>query len=88
MSEINTVLGDLKSRFSEHIKQEQDILKRYCGMCKKEYSYEEVMKEYPELIHESLTTIWKNSEINFYCSYCHLLKLVRLIKKNKKNVQF
>ena len=84
MSEINTVPGDLKSRFSEHRKQEQDILKRYCGMCKKEYLYEEVIKEYPELIQDSLSSIWKNSEINFYCSYCHLLKLVRLIKKNKK----
>jgi len=85
MSEINIVSGDLKSRFSEHRKQEQDILKRYCGTCKKEYSHEEVMKEYPELIQDSLSTIWKNSEITFYCSYCHLLKLVRLINKNKKN---
>ena len=86
MSEINTVPGDLKSRFSEHRKQEQDILKRYCGICKKEYSYEDIMKAYPELIQDSITALWKNSEINFYCSYCHLLKLVRLINKNKKNI--
>jgi len=81
MSEMNTALGDLKSRFSGNRKQEQDILKRYCGMCKKEYSYEEVMKGYPDLIQDSITDLWKNSDINFYCSYCYLLKLVRSIKK-------
>ena len=85
MSEINSASVDLKSRFSEPGKQEQNILKRYCGMCKKEYSYEEVMKGYPELIQDSMATLWKNSEISFYCSYCHLLKLVRLIKKKQKN---
>ncbi len=83
MSEINIASRDLKFRFSEH--REQDISKRYCGMCKKEYSYEDVMKGYPELIQDSLSALWKNSEINFFCSYCHLLKLVKLINKNKKN---
>jgi len=85
MSEINLALGDLKSHFSKHKKQEQDILKRYCGLCKKEYSYGDVMKGYPELIQDSISALWKNSEIKFFCSYCQLLKLVRLIKKNKKN---
>ena len=84
MSEINTASGDLKSHFSDIKKQEQDILKRYCGMCKKEYSYGDVMKGYPELIQDSISVLWKNSETKFYCFYCHLLKLVRLIKKNKK----
>ncbi len=84
MSEINTAFSDLKSNFSGHRKQEQDILERYCGMCKKEYSYGDVMKGYQELIQDSISALWKNSEIDFYCSYCHLLKLVRLIKKNKK----
>jgi len=86
MSRINDTPSDLESQFIKTRNKEQDGLKRYCGNCKKEYSFDDVMKRYPTLMQDSITTLWKNSEIDFYCSYCHLLKLVRLINKNKKNL--
>ncbi len=86
MSRINNTPSDLESTLIKNRKIEQDVLKRYCGNCKKEYSFDDVMKRYPTLMQDSITTLWKNSEIDFYCSYCHLLKLVRLINKNKKNL--
>ena len=85
MPKINITSSDLKSQFIKTRNKEQDVLKRYCGNCKKEYSFDDVTKRYPTLIQDSITTLWKNSEIDFYCSYCHLLKLVRLINNNKKN---
>lgn len=85
MSKINITSSDLKSQFIKTRNKEQDVLKRYCGNCKKEYSFDDVMKRYPTLIQDSITTLWKNSEIDFYCSYCHLLKLIKKINKNKKN---
>ena len=84
MSKINITSSDLKSQFIKTRNKEHDVIKRYCGTCNKEYSFDDVMKRYPTLIQDSIATLW-NSEIDFYCSYCHLLKLVRLINKNKKN---
>ena len=85
MSRINNTPSDLESTLIKNRKIEQDVLKRYCGSCKKEYSFDDVTKRYPTLIQDSIATLWKNSEIDFYCSYCHLLKLIKKIKKNKKN---
>ena len=77
--------SDSKSPYIENRKKEQDILKRYCGNCKKEYSFNDAIKRCPELIQDSITTLWRNPEVKFYCSYCYLLKLINLIKKNKEN---
>ena len=85
MSKINISSRDLEPHFLKNRNTVDTDLKRHCGNCKKDFSYEEVMKTYPELIQDSITMLWKNSEINFYCSYCHLLKLVKKINNNKKN---
>ena len=74
--------SDSKSPYIENRKEEQDILKRYCGNCKKEYSFNDAMKRYPEIIQDSITTLWRNPEVKFYYSYFYLLKLIKSLKKN------
>lgn len=81
MSKFNNTSSDLKSHFIENRKIEQDISIRYCGNCKKEYLFNNVMKRYSKLIQDSIIKLWKNQEVQFYCSYCYLLKLIKLIKK-------
>ncbi|MEE9379201.1 MAG: hypothetical protein V3V33_14345 [Candidatus Lokiarchaeia archaeon] len=81
MSKMDPTSIDSKSPYIENRKKEQDILKRYCGNCKKEYSFIDAMKRCPELIQDSITALWKNPEVKFYCSYCYLLKLIKLLKK-------
>ena len=83
MSKLNTTSSDLKSHFIKIRKTELNFLKRYCGNCKKEHSFNDAMKRYPEIIQDSITTLWRNPEVKFYCSSCYLLKLIKLIKKNK-----
>ncbi|NVM35166.1 MAG: hypothetical protein HWN81_06190 [Candidatus Lokiarchaeota archaeon] len=85
MSKINYISSDLKSQCTEDKKSGHNLSKKYCGNCNKEYIFENVIGEYPELFHGPITTLWKNSEIKFYCSYCYLLKIIKSIKKNKKN---
>jgi len=84
MSNINNTSSDLKSQFLENRKTKPDGLIRYCGNCKKEYSFEDVMKKYPELIQDYIIPFWNNLKVKFYCSYCYLLKLIKVIKKNKE----
>ena len=85
MSKINYISSNLKSKYTENKKSGQNLSKRYCGNCNKEYIFENVIGEYPELFQGPITTLWKKSEINFYCSSCYLLKMIKSIKENKKN---
>ncbi|MFX1363647.1 MAG: hypothetical protein ACFFCE_09445 [Promethearchaeota archaeon] len=82
MSKINVNSGEFKYICRENKIKAQNLSKRYCGNCKKEYLYEDVIKKYPELFKTPITTIWKNPEIKFYCSYCYLLMIIKSIKRD------
>ena len=82
MSKINVPSSDFKSPCTENKNTGQNLSKRYCGNCNKEYTFKNVIGDYPELFQVPITTLWKNPEIEFYCSYYYLLKLIKSIKKN------
>ncbi len=85
MSKINTTSSDHKSSCTENNNIGENISKRYCENCKKEFIFKNIIGEYPELFQDPITTLWMNSKVKFYCSYCLILKIIKLIKKNKKN---
>lgn len=55
---------------------------RYCGNCKREYTFNTFIQNYPEPQHDKITKIWQNQEIRFYCSYCYFLEIIKKIKRN------
>ena len=57
---------------------------RYCGNCKKEYTFDKYSGNYPKSQHDQLMKLWCNQQIQFYCSYCYLLKVIKKINKEKK----
>jgi hypothetical protein len=57
---------------------------RYCGNCKKEYTFGKYIGNHPKSHHDQLRKLWYNQQIQFYCSYCYLLKIIKKINKEKK----
>ena len=57
---------------------------RYCGDCKREYSFDNFIVNYPKIHHNQVMKLWHNQQIQFYCSYCYLLKIIKKIKKEKR----
>ncbi len=84
MSKNNGNSREFKSFCRENNIKGQDLSKRYCGNCNKEYSFENVIRKYPESFQAPMATIWKNTKIKFYCSYCYLLMIIKSMKKGKK----
>lgn len=54
---------------------------RYCGNCKREYTFDNYILNFPKIYHDQVTKLWHNKQIPFYCSYCYLLKVIQKIKK-------
>jgi hypothetical protein len=59
---------------------------RYCGNCKREYTFDNFMLNYPNSYRDQGLKLWYNQEIKFYCSYCYLLKIIKKINKEKKSI--
>ena len=58
---------------------------RYCGNCKKEYTFDKFIGNYPKPHHDQIMKLWSNQQVRFYCSYCYLLKIIKIIKNEKKS---
>ena len=84
MSKISINSGEVKPSYTENENTRQILSKRYCGNCNKEYSFDNVIRKYPELYQTPIATIWKNPETKFYCSYCYLLMIIKSMKRDKK----
>jgi transcription elongation factor Elf1 len=56
---------------------------RYCGNCKKEYTFNDFALIYPKSHYVQVMKLWQNQQIHFYCSYCYLLKVIKTIIKKK-----
>ena len=57
---------------------------RYCGNCKKEYNLDDFVVIYPKPHNDHVMKLWRNQQIQFYCTYCYLLEMIKKIKKRKK----